>query len=211
MNFSIETIRNSRKKPLRAAPVCAIMKAAGRNQMLISDQAAKEKLNSPLNLFNRLAELSQSTPRHNQRQNNQNGLSLFVPPSAVQPSPDEVPSLDGLLDNAETKIKLGLAHDKAVDLIHSAVSALHDKIDDIKADKLPSVITSASKMIEGIRRERLEANKAKAGRDVHLHFYTPVQRQMETYQVIDVVDSEPASGASASQAASLAALQGESK
>ena len=60
------------------------------------------------------------------------------------------------------------------------------KLDEVKADKLPSVITAASKVVESIRRERMELNKSSKGKDVHYHFYNTEQRKISDYEVIEV-------------------------
>lgn len=103
-----------------------------------------------------------------------------------QVTPTEEPSLDNLLEDSQANIKLALAHNSAVDLLANSISMLSTKLDGVRADKLPSVIAAASKTIESIRHERSEANKNSKGRDVHYHFYTPVQKKMEDYEVIEV-------------------------
>lgn len=103
-----------------------------------------------------------------------------------QVTPTEEPSLDNLLEDSQANIKLALAHNSAVDLLANSISMLSTKLDGVRADKLPSVIAAASKTIESIRHERSEASKNNKGRDVHYHFYTPVQKKMEDYEVIEV-------------------------
>lgn len=103
-----------------------------------------------------------------------------------QVTPTEEPSLDNLLEDSQANIKLALAHNSAVDLLANSISMLSTKLDGVRADKLPSVIAAASKTIESIRHERSEASKNSKGRDVHYHFYTPVQKKMEDYEVIEV-------------------------
>jgi hypothetical protein len=106
-----------------------------------------------------------------------------IPQQASNPDPVK---LDNLLDNSDSQIKLGLAHDSALSLLTDSITAMQTKLDDVKADKLPSVISAASKVVEGIRRERNEANKNQQGKDVHYHFYTPIQRKVEEFEVIEV-------------------------
>ena len=96
------------------------------------------------------------------------------------------PTLDDLLEDSETNIKLATAHNNAVTLLHNSIDMLSTKLDNVKADKLPSVIAAASKTIESIRRERNEAAKNSKGKDVHYHFYTPVQKKLTDYEVIEV-------------------------
>ncbi len=115
-------------------------------------------------------------------------------PIQIQSSAQTLPQperLDSILENHDSQIKLGLAHDRALDLLNRSVEMLSTKLDDIKADKLPQVVSAASKTVESIRRERSEASKNKGDHDVHYHFYTPEQRRVDSYEVIDV-SSAPA-------------------
>lgn len=106
-------------------------------------------------------------------------------PSAII-TPSESPALDEILEDHEAKIKLGLAHDRSIDLLNRSVEMLSAKLDDIKADKLPAVIAAASKTIDNIRRERNEQTKNGKDKEVHYHFYTPQQNKITDYEVIDV-------------------------
>lgn len=108
-----------------------------------------------------------------------------VIPPATQPQAEN-PTLDDLLEDSETNIKLATAHNNAVKLLHNSIDMLSTKLDNVKADKLPSVIAAASKTIESIRRERNESAKQNKGRDVHYHFYTPVQKKLEDYEILEV-------------------------
>ena len=111
-------------------------------------------------------------------------------PLALIPSPTPSPALADILENHESQIKLGLVHDKALDLLNNAVAALALKLEDVKADKLPSVISAASKTVESIRRERNEAAKnGSKDREVHYHFYTPIQKPVSDYNVIEITSS----------------------
>lgn len=181
--------------------------------MIVSSKDADARLNSPLNLANRLKDSSLSSSRNR-------AMSLFVPSSSKIEEKTEIrpnfnpfkpkidilekldeehkeieaiktatpinPTLDNLIENPESVIKLGLAHDKALSLLTSSLDALSDRITEVKADKLASVVTAAAKTVEGIRKERNEAAKAGVGRDVHYHFYTPTQNNLDSYEIIDV-------------------------
>jgi hypothetical protein len=98
------------------------------------------------------------------------------------------PSLSDIIINPESQIKLGLAHDNAIDLLTRAVDTLALKLDDVRADKLPSVISAASRTVESIRKEQLEARRNKKEKDseVHFHFYTPQQKKVSEYEVIEI-------------------------
>ncbi len=107
-----------------------------------------------------------------------------TPPAAVAESP--TPLLDEILTDSDSQIKLGLAHDKALDLLTRSVDALASKLDDVKADRLPSTILAASKVVDAIRRERSESSKSNRDREVHYHFYTPQQKKLADFEVIEV-------------------------
>jgi len=115
------------------------------------------------------------------------------PPTIKNSSPiiehsqeQQAPNLDTLLDNADSRIKLGIAHDTALDTLVSAVGLLKTKLDDMKPDKLPSAIMATSKVVDAIQRQRLDQAKNKQGREVHYHFYTPTQKKVDDYEVIEV-------------------------
>jgi len=106
-------------------------------------------------------------------------------PSINTPSLN-TPRIDDLLENSDNKIKLASAHNNALDLLNDAVAQLKTKLDDVGASRLPSVITAASKVVESIRKERVEIMKTGKDKEVHYHFYTPETRKIEQYEVIDV-------------------------
>lgn len=115
--------------------------------------------------------------------------SLIPAPSNIVPQEQakpEEPSLDSLLSDSESQIKLAHTHDSALKLLHNAVDILATKLDDIKADKLPAVISAASKTVESIRRERLESAKNGKDKEVHYHFYTPIQKKVSDYEITEV-------------------------
>ncbi len=177
--------------------------------MIINDKEAAKRLSSPMNLINKLRCSSNGSKKNNAmslfgigKQTEEVKLEISFNPfesnknkklessparnttSSESSKPSE--SLDTILKNSESQIKLGLAHDKALDLLHRSVEILSSKLDDVKADKLPSVISAASKTVESIRRERSEREKNNKDREVHFHFYTPEQKRVEDYEVIDV-------------------------
>jgi len=182
--------------------------------MLISNDEALKRLGSPLNLLNKMRVSSRSNamnlfvpPSNNKSKIEEPAVPPFHNPfdkakqelvsdSAIIPevlpnsestaAKTAEPTLDALIANSDNDIKLALAHDTAIDVMVSAMQKVKGDMDNIKSDKLPSVITAASKVVEGIRKERNENSKTKIGRDVHLHFYTPTQKKLEDYKIIEV-------------------------
>lgn len=98
----------------------------------------------------------------------------------------QAPQVDDLIENSDNKIKLASAHNDALDLLNSAVKEMKLKLSDVNASKLPGVITAASKVVESIRKERVEIMKTGKDKEVHYHFYTPETRKIEHYETIDV-------------------------
>ena len=174
--------------------------------MIVKDSDAIKRLDSPMNLINRLR-------RPNKKDNamslfginkSQKGIDIgteevkisfnpFQPLAPVTTAPKKSleiikkeTSIDSILENHDSQIKLGLAHDNALKLLNNSIEILATKLDDIKSDKLPSVIGAASKVVESIRRERSEAAKLGKDRDVHFHFYTPEQKAVSSYEIIEV-------------------------
>ena len=179
--------------------------------MIVNDSEAAARLGSPLNLINRLSKLGSDSQRKNAmslfikpslatplekitKEEAKEVIVTFNPfkskssePQALVPVTEQsAVRLDDISIDHDSKIKLGLAHDKALQLLTDSVTLLSAKLDDVSAAKLPSVIAAASRTVESIRRERNEANKNSKGQDVHYHFYTPQQKPLESYEVIEV-------------------------
>lgn len=151
--------------------------------MIIPNDKAVERLDSPLNLINRLRK----------HETGVDPLDIFKTP-AVGPDTesdedskvDSAISIDKLIKDADSQIQLASAHDKAVRLMNTVISEMELRVNEVKPEKLPAILTAASKLVTDLRREQLESAKLKNGRDVHLHFYTPVQKTIEQYDVIEV-------------------------
>ncbi len=176
--------------------------------MIIKDKDALARLHSPDNLLNRLSSASRGTSsrkgamdlfgvasRNNTLMTNviqadeptiSETNQELVPPSAPARESPQVPTIDNLLENADTKIKLAQVHDLALTTLHSAITTMSIKLDDVKPEKLPAVIAAMGKTVNDIRREQNEAVRNKDGNRVNIIFYTPEQRKLTDYAVIDV-------------------------
>jgi hypothetical protein len=173
--------------------------------MIVNEIDAVKRLNSPMNLMNRLKDVKTArgsamslfgigkrtvdivseTSKTEPAKANFNPFPSQVP-AVIPASENPSPVLSDILDNHDSQIKLGLAHDTALQLLSDSIGMLASKLDDVKADKLPAVISAASKTVESIRRERNEAAKIGKDKEVHYHFYTPQQKTVADYQIIDV-------------------------
>lgn len=210
--------------------------------MIIKDDDAIKRLNSPLNLINRLnnqkngrsknamdlfglnrsssptndkkeikaeenigSDYNWSFNSNNERESNDNKVSNITAEAIPRNSNgnghnaisnegttksnnnNEQVRVDDLIDNADNKLMLSTAHNNALKLMSDSINQLATKLDNVRADRLPQVITAASKVVESIRRERLEESRSDKEKDVHYHFYVPVQKKIVDYgQVIDV-------------------------
>jgi len=181
--------------------------------MLVSDKDALARLHSSSNLVERLRTTSnrragamdlfksngniirQITTSNNGSNNqpeklvpsNWNPFGNHI--AVVEEKPEiiqEQPRTDDLIDNASNRIRLADAHNEALNVLVSSVKMLGTKLDEVRADKLPSVIAAASKTVESIRREQLELNKERRGQNVHFHFYEPKRKEISEFEVIDV-------------------------
>jgi hypothetical protein len=176
--------------------------------MLVNDSEAIARLESPLNLMNRLRSINSSRNKAMGLFGIGNGKSSEVLPAdkrissfsnpfhresssqvasvtITQDIPNN-PEVEQIVNNSEDQIKLALAHDKALKVLDRAIDTLESKIDDIKPEKLASVITATSKVVEGIRKERLEMVKNAGNRSVKITFYTPTPKVLSDYNVVEV-------------------------
>lgn len=166
--------------------------------MLVSNNSALARLNSEKNLINQLKNkknnnLVKSNPMNLFTQKREvivekQEVKTFNPFEKIEVLKDEQkeePSINSLIENNDQQIKLATAHDSALKVLTDSVALLATKLDDIRPDRLPSVITATSKVVESIRKERSEAVKNNKGKEVHYHFYTPIQRKIVDYEVIE--------------------------
>lgn len=183
--------------------------------MLINNDEVERRLNNPLNLLNRV-KVGLSAPKKDAMslfvpnggnketvtkvveserievsfnpfpKNNAPTSFPVVPPKITSPLPEDF-SADHVNDS-DAKIKLAVAHDDALDLLTASIASLKRKVDDneIKASSIPSIITSASRVITDIRKERLEREKDRGNENIHFHFYCPTQKTLEQYETIEV-------------------------
>jgi hypothetical protein len=165
--------------------------------MIIDEISAIKRLESPLNLINRLRQATNhkndamelfTGPIQKNKITNPFERKVQEPlaaPAAEFPEREET-TLDTILKDSDSQIKLGLAHDKSLTLLSKAVDLLSAKLDDVSASKLPAAITAASKVVESIRKERFEASRINKDREVHYHFYTPERKKLADFEVIEV-------------------------
>jgi hypothetical protein len=183
--------------------------------MILNNKDAMSRLESPMNLINRLR--STASPKNNAMSlfgigNNKTTtqkkiveVKTFNPFIVSETASQKIESLeplglektesslqilpttiDNLISNSDNQVKLSLAHDRALGILNEAMSELSIRLNEVKADKLPSIITATSKVVESIRKERILSRANGSEREVHYHFYTPEQRKISDYEIIDV-------------------------
>lgn len=164
--------------------------------MLVNDNEALERINSPFNLLNRIKQVSGKPKgldifRKNREGNEEQQKDSTQKDSAVRDASEAngAISIDSLIDKPEDQIKLANAHNKALTIMNKAIDELDTRITEVKADKLPAIITAAQKVVESIRKERNESKRNREGNGVNFHFYIPEQRKISDYEVIEVNSS----------------------
>ena len=170
-------------------------------KVIISDEEVEKRLNSPMNLMNRL----KSSVKFGSRNN---AMDLFTKRHQISEPQVSIPTesitivdhsaalettiesstttLDKIIQNSESQIKLGLAYENSIDILNRSIAMMATKLDDVSANRLPSVIKTASDVVNSIRQERNDSRKGEKDREVHYHFYTPQQKKVEDYTVIEV-------------------------
>lgn len=97
------------------------------------------------------------------------------------------PTLDDLITNSSAQVRLVTAHNNALDVVNTALLRLQQEVPNMKGDKIPAVIAAASKVVETIRKEKIDLHRNnKNPENIHFHYYSPKQKSMSDYQVIEV-------------------------
>lgn len=170
--------------------------------MLISDKEASKRLNSPMNLFNRMR--TGSLRSHSESNSKSKAMDLFgigkkndpfknaiaapkeevtviVTPEVIEEKDNDVASQ--ILD-VDTKVKERLIHKTAVNILSKTMSELENKLPELAAPKLADVAVKMSKVIDTINNAKNRDRETE--RPVHLHFYSPEQRKLSDYSEVTV-------------------------
>lgn len=106
--------------------------------------------------------------------------------------PVNEPTIDDLLGDADSQIKLTEAHNAALAVVNAALTRVTNDIDTINPNRLPAILTAAQKIVDSVRKEKLEMAKTGNRGTTHHHFYTPTQRHINTFEVIEVGEARNA-------------------
>lgn len=153
--------------------------------MILTDEQITSRLESPLNLINRLKKLTDKS----------NSMDLFIPTGFDVSSVREVSvvglnnessavldddSLDDIIPDSADKIKMGLVKSKALDVLHDSLSSLHIRLPEI--DKVRDLSTIASDMNRILTAE--DATKGKINQQVII--YKPIVNDISKYDTLVV-------------------------
>lgn len=144
--------------------------------MLLDNDEVEARLSSPLNLMNRLRSETKSKD-----------LSIFGLPAAVPgkvQSPVLPPSADDLVDDLQSKIKLGAIHESALDLLASTLTELKGKLDSVKPEKLSTVAAEMNRIVNSEFERRKQNSNVNNG--IQVIFYQPSLRQESEFGLVTV-------------------------
>lgn len=131
--------------------------------MLLEESELQERLNSPLNLLNRLRK---ATNPHKPTQ---------LP--ALPPSSDEI------IEDLESKISSGSIKNKALGLMTAAMDELKQRMPEVqKAEKLASIAAEMSKIVNNVEQKNKDGDKPAA----QIIIYAPRIMSEEDFDIIDI-------------------------
>lgn len=142
--------------------------------MILTDEVITERMESPLNLLNRLKEIT--TPKTNVPRSNGTADIPSLPPK----SGDLIPDLD-------EKLAYGGIKSKAVGIMTAAMNELQIKIHDIQKPKeLAQITEQMAKVIKAVTPE----NRDDTVKAPQIIIYSPQVRQLNEYKTIDISSAE---------------------
>ena len=137
--------------------------------MLLHEDELKRRIESPMNLLNRLKNV---TNPHDPRR----PLGNLIP--SLPPSSEEI------IDNLEEKITLGSIKGKAFGLMSSALDELKAKLPEVsRPEKLAAIASDMSKIINNT-----EQRKDAPIQQAQIIIYAPQVVLEETFNVVELTD-----------------------
>lgn len=135
--------------------------------MILSDDEIKERIESPLNLLNRL----------------KNSLQRTINPSSGSANIVSLPPKSSdIIENLEDKIAKSSVRSKATSIMVSAMSELQSRIPEIqKPEKLATIAHEMSKIISN-----QDAGGGVHGIHSQIIVYAPQVQNIENYDVVEV-------------------------
>lgn len=136
--------------------------------MLLNDDEIQERIESPLNLLNRL----------------KSSLGKAISPHQAPHIPSIPPKSSDIIDDLENKISNSSVRSKAVGILNAAMDELKNRIPEVhKPEKLAAIATEMSKVISN-QDNRNQGDKAQA----QIIVYAPRVQNIENYQILDVAE-----------------------
>lgn len=134
--------------------------------MILNDDEIQERIESPLNLLNRL----------------KSSLGKAISPNHFPQIPSLPPKSSDIIDDLEDKISNSSVRSKAVGILTAAMDELKIRIPDVqKPEKLASIAAEMSKVISN-QDSRNQGDKSLA----QIIVYAPQVQNIENYQILDV-------------------------
>ena len=136
--------------------------------MILSDDEIKERIESPLNLLNRL----------------KSNLSRAIHPSNSSQHPALPPSAGDIIDDLDDKLKNTSTRSKAAGILNAAMDELKIRIPDVqKPEKLAQIAAEMSKVISN------HDNKPNSGVTAgQIIVYAPQVVSLDNFDIIDVAE-----------------------
>lgn len=141
--------------------------------MILNDDEIQQRIESPINLLNRLRKTS--TPK-----------SGPILPSHQANIPVHIPTLppkaEELVDSLEDKILNASARNKAMNIMVTAMSELQHRLPEVqKPETLAKIAQDMSRVISNH-----DANKPNVNNLSQIIVYAPQVQKLEDYEVIDI-------------------------
>jgi hypothetical protein len=134
--------------------------------MILSDDEIQQRIESPLNLLNRLKTAV------NRRPSSQSHQHPALPPTA-----------EDIVEDLEDKIKNASMRSKAVNILNSAMDELGKRLPEIqKPERLAQIAREMSQVVSN------QDNKPQTGHTSKIIIYAPQVQSLDSFDIIDVVE-----------------------
>lgn len=146
--------------------------------MILNDTEVNNRLESPLNLINRLNQLNKRTT----------GMELFGVNQKIRDNErsagistsDYDDPLDEIIPDSAEKIKLGIVKTKALDVLHDSLQSLHIRLPEI--GKVKDLSTIAKDMNHILTAE----DSKKSNNHSQVIIYKPIINELSKYETLVV-------------------------
>lgn len=158
--------------------------------MILSDNEVTTRLESPLNLINRIQKLSSHSSSNAMsvfgiHQNSDENSAVVSPRisddsiKAILDSINENDNLDEVMPDNSDKIRLGIVKSKALEVMHNSLEMLGANLSQVsKVERLSTIARDMKSIIE-------DDDKAKAG-NTNIVVYKPITNEITKYDTIVV-------------------------